>query len=99
VEGNCRGFTQLHKVLLNIDSKYGSIADYLSSLTQEELKIAVDMPDALGRTPPAWAAEYGLSTAVELLLRFGANPNQLRPIKDDGYSPLIYLAIAGSHSA
>lgn len=70
MEGNCRGFTQLHKVLLNIDSKYGSIADYLSSLTQEELKIAVNMPDAQGRTPPAWAAEYGLSTAIELLLRF-----------------------------
>lgn len=77
MEGNCRGFTKLHKVLLNIDSSYGSMADYLSSLAPEELRTVVDMPDALSRTSLAWAVEYGLPTAVELLLRFGACPNQL----------------------
>ncbi len=94
-----RGFTQLHKVLLKIDLSYGSMADYLSSLSPEELITVIDMPDALGRTPLAWGVEYGLSTAVELLLRFGAYPNQLRPTKDGGYSPLIHLAIAGPCSA
>lgn len=42
---------------------------------------------------------YPLSlTAVELLLRFRAYPNQLRRTKDGGYSPLIHLAIAGPYS-
>ena len=71
------------------------MADYLSSLAPEELRTVIDMPDALGRTPLAWAVEYGLPSAVELLLRFGAYPNQLRLTKDGGYSPLIHLAIAG----
>ena len=71
------------------------MADYLSSLAPEELRTVIDMPDALCRTPLAWVIEYGLPSAVELLLRFGAYPNQLRLTKDSGYSPLIYLAIAG----
>ncbi len=70
------------------------MADYLSSLAPEELITVVDMLDALGRTSLAWAVEYGLPTAVELLLRFGAYPNQLRLSKDGNYSSLIYLAIA-----
>ena len=94
-----RGFTQLHKAVLNIDSDYGSLADYLGSLALEELMTIIDMPDALGRTPLAWAAEFGLPNAVELLLRFGAYPNQLRPTKDGGYSPLIHLTIAGPCSS
>jgi ankyrin repeat protein len=94
-----RGFTQLHKVLLNIDSSYGSMADYLSSVAPGELIRVIDTPDVLGRTPLAWAVEYGLLTAVELLLRYGANSNQLRSTKDGGYSPLIHLAIAGPYSA
>ncbi len=81
MEGDCRGFTKLHKVFLNIDSSYGSMADYLSSLAPEELRTVVDMPNALGRTPLAWAVKYGLPTAVELLPRFGAYPNQLRLTK------------------
>ena len=75
------------------------MADYLSSLSPEELITVIDMPDALGRTPLAWGVEYGLPTAVELLLRFGASPNQLRSTKNGGYSPLIHLAIAGPCSA
>ncbi|KAL9125972.1 MAG: hypothetical protein Q9217_004902 [Psora testacea] len=94
-----RGFTQLHRVILNIDSDYGSLADYLDSLAPEELITIIDVPDARGRTPLAWAAEFGLSNAVELLLRFGAYPNQLRSTKDGGYSPLIHLAIAGPYSS
>lgn len=56
------------------------------------------MPDALGRTPLAWAVEYGLTASTELLLKFGANPNQLRFTKDGGFSPLIHIAIAGPRS-
>lgn len=59
----------------------------------------VNMPDVLGRTPLAWAVEYVLPTAVELRLRFGSYPNQLRLTKDGGYSLLIHLAIAGPCSA
>lgn len=90
-----RGFTRVHKVLFNIDSSYGSMADYLSSLSPEELITVIDMPDALGRTPLAWGVKYGFFTAVKLLLRFGAYLNQLRLTRDGGYSPLIHLAIAG----
>lgn len=75
------------------------MADYLSSLAPEELITQIDMPDTLGRTPLAWAVEYGLSTAVEVLLQFGADVNQLRSTKDGGYSPLIHLVIAGPCSA
>jgi ankyrin repeat protein len=94
-----RGFTKLHEVLLKIDTRYNSMADYLISLKPEEIATVIDMPDALGRTPLAWAVEYGLTFPIELLLRFGANPNQLRFTKDGGFSPLIHLAIAGPRSA
>ena len=70
---------------------------YLTSLTDKEG--IIDIPDSRGRTPLAWAVEYGLTASVELLLAFGANPNQLRCNKDGGFSPLIHLAIAGPRSA
>ncbi|KAL8855270.1 MAG: hypothetical protein Q9178_008081, partial [Gyalolechia marmorata] len=82
-----------------MDSRYKSIADYLTSLEAEELTTVIDKPDALGRTPLAWAVEYGLTASVDLLLRFRADPNQLRFTKDGGFSPLIHLAIAGPRSA
>lgn len=56
------------------------------------------MPDAFGRTPLAWAVEYGLTASTKLLLKFGANPNQLRSTKDGDFSPLIHIAIAGPRS-
>ncbi len=85
--------------MLNIDSDYGSLAVYLDSLKPEELITIIDVPDARGRTPLAWAAEFGLPKAVELLLRFGAHPKQIRSTKDGGYSPLLHLAIAGPCSS
>ena len=42
--------------------------------------------------------EYRLTASVELLLKFGANPNQLRYNKDGGFSSLFHLAIAGPRS-
>lgn len=74
------------------------MADYLVTLEPEELMNVIDKPDALGRTPLAWAVEYGLTASIELLLRFGADSNQLRFTKDGGFSPLIHLAIAGPRS-
>ena len=75
------------------------MADYLTSLEPEELMSMIDIPDSLGRTSLAWAVEYGLTASVELLLKFRADPNQLRFTKDGGFSPLIHLAIAGPRSA
>jgi ankyrin repeat protein len=86
-----RGFTKLHEVLLKIDSRYNSIADYLTSLNPGELATVIDMPDALGRTPLAWAVEYGLTASIDPLLKFGADPKQLRFTKDGGFAPLIHL--------
>jgi ankyrin repeat protein len=85
--------------MLHIDSTYGWLADYLSSLLLDELEFLIDIPDVRGRNPLAWAVEFGLATAVELLLRFGAYPNQLRSTIDGGYPSLIYLAIAGPYSS
>lgn len=59
----------------------------------------IDGPDVRGRTPLAWAVEFGLTNAVQVLLRFGACPHQLHSTKDGGYSPLIHLAIAGPYSS
>lgn len=94
-----RGFTKLHEVLLKIDSRYKSIGHYLISLKPEESTAIINMPDALCRTPLAWAVEYGLTASTELLLKFGANPNQFRFNKDEDFSPLVHLAIAGPRSA
>jgi ankyrin repeat protein len=94
-----RGFTKLHELLFKPNSGDSLMAGYLGSLTPEELKKAIDMPDARGRTPLAWAVEYGLTTSTKVLLRFGAKANQLRLTKDGGFSPLIHLAIAGPRSA
>ncbi len=92
-------FQNYCRILLRIDSEYNSMADYLTSLEPEELMSMIDIPDSLGRTSLAWAVEYGLTASVELLLKFRADPNQLRFTKDGGFSPLIHLAIAGPRSA
>ena len=92
-----RNFTKLHQVLLKIDSKYTSISDYLISLETEKSTI-INMPDAFGKTPFAWAVEYGFTASTELLLKFGANPNHFRVVKDGSFSPLIHIAIAGPRS-
>ena len=94
-----RGFTTLHRALLKTDSKFNSIGDYLMSLELDEVMSVIDVPDALGRSPLAWAVEFGLTGSTKLLLQYGANPNQLRVTRDGGFSPLIHIAIAGPSSA
>lgn len=88
----------MYKVLLKIDSRYSSIGDYLVSLELAEITTIIDIPDTFGRTPLTWAVKYGLTASTELLLKFGANLNQLRFTKNEGFSPLLYIAIAGPRS-
>jgi ankyrin repeat protein len=90
-----RGFSDLHKALLNVDGKFESITAYLSASASETIKSLMDQRDSRGRTALTWAAEYNWATAVEVLIRFGANPHQLRPSLR-GVSPLLHLCIAGS---
>jgi ankyrin repeat protein len=89
-----RGFSDLHKALLNVDSKFESITAYLSASACETIEDLLDKRDSRGRTVLTWAAEYNWVAAVELLIRFGANPHQLRP-SHRGVSPLLHLCIAG----
>ncbi|PKX96925.1 ankyrin repeat domain-containing protein, partial [Aspergillus novofumigatus IBT 16806] len=91
-----REFTTLHKVLLGLQRRFRTLEDYLGSFGQAKLLPAIiDAPDSCGRTALAWAVEYGWAGAVESLLRYGANPHQLRQSLQ-GKSPLLHLIIADS---
>ena len=88
-----RGFTTVHQVLLGIDISNGSLPQYLSSLDKQSLANQIDLADARGRTPLAWAVEFGCPNAVSTLLQYGANPHQVRK-NLRGASPLLHLIIA-----
>ncbi len=91
-------FSPLHQVLLGLDTTKGTLEAYLSSFGLHKIDSEIiDVPDACGRTPLAWAVEYGWVDAVGLLLRYGANPHQYRP-SAHGKSPLLHLVIAGPAS-
>jgi ankyrin repeat protein len=93
-----RDFSPLHEVLLGIDCSRGSLEDYLSSFAQVALpQEIIDVADSCGRTPLAWAVEYGWPEVVRTLLKFGADPLQERR-SVRGNSPLLHLAIAGPAS-
>ena len=88
-----RGFTALHKVLLGIDASNRSLSEYLSLIDKESLASEIDQADACGRTPLAWAVEFGCPNAASTLLQYGANPHQSRK-NIHGASPLLHLIIA-----
>jgi hypothetical protein len=93
-----REFTTLHKVLLGLQRRFRTLEEYLVSFGQAKLPAAIiDAPDSCGRTALAWAVEYGWAGAVTSLLRYGANPHQLRQSLR-GKSPLLHLVIAGPAS-
>lgn len=82
-------------MLLGIDHTYGTLKDYLTSLTANGMLTGViDAADSCGRSALAWAVEYGWADAVETLVKFGANIHQRR-LSIYGGSPLLHLAIAG----
>ena len=88
-----RQFTPVHNALLCIDEARIPLDELLTKHPEYD----VDMPDAIGRTPLAWAAEHGWPSAVDVLLRHGANATQTRPCKQ-GPSPLLHLVIAAPPS-
>jgi ankyrin repeat protein len=61
-------FTIVHKIVLGLVSL--DLGNYLAAATHE-----INQPDSSGQTPLFWAATRGDATAVETLLRYGANPN------------------------
>ncbi|KAI9655254.1 MAG: hypothetical protein M1829_000667 [Trizodia sp. TS-e1964] len=90
-----RDFTTLHQVLLGIRYDLGTLDEYLNSIGSAQLPPQfIDVPDSCGRTPLAWAVEYGWADATRTLLRYGSDPHQLRP-SVHGKSPLLHLVIAG----
>jgi ankyrin repeat protein len=90
-----RGFTEVHDLLLKLKDDAVNLSDSLGSLNAtHELSSIIDRPDRLGRSPLAWAVEYGWADAACILMEFGADPNQSRN-STKGASPLLHLAIAG----
>ena len=89
-----RKFTPLHEALLGIDKSHGKLAEYLASLDEVSRTHMIDVADARGRTPLAWAVEFGCPEIVELLIEYGSDPHQLRQ-SVQGTSPLLHLVIAG----
>ena len=87
--GKSRRFTPVHEALLGLDASQMTLDEYLD----RHPDTAVDQPDASGRTPLAWAAEFGWPAAVKTLLRHGADPTQERPCRS-GASPLLHVVVA-----
>ena len=58
--------------------------------------IAVDERDNMGLTPLHWAARQGDKLSVEVLLKFGANPNAVDP---KGFTALHWAACGGDRSS
>ena len=89
-----RKFTPLHEALLGIDKSHGKLAEYLASLDEVSRTHMIDVANARGRTPLAWAVEFGCPEVVELLIEYGSDPHQLRQ-SVQGTTPLLHLVIAG----
>lgn len=69
-----RKFTRVHKIVLRL--LYVDLEQELQTNTH-----AIDQIDNDGRSPLHWAVARGDSKAVDLLLRYGADPNKVDRIK------------------
>ncbi|KAM5343600.1 hypothetical protein ACJ41O_012137 [Fusarium nematophilum] len=77
-------FPQLHRIILGLDGS--SLEAYLLRFPG-----SVNSVDASGRTALSWAAQRGMTCALNTLLRCGADPNINTP---NGHSPLMYASEA-----
>lgn len=93
-----REFTEVHDTLLKLNDYDDGLSTSLRLLNAHGgLPSFIDRPDRQGRSPLAWACEFGWADAARMLIEFGANPNQSRhSVK--GASPLLHLAVAGPGS-
>ncbi len=92
-------FSPLHEVLLGLEPALANtkLKDYLASFDKNFLSKMIDTIDARGRTPLAWAVEFGCPEAVDTLIQYSANPYQLRR-SAQATSPLLHLVIAAPAS-
>lgn len=81
-----RQFTRLHKIVLNLLVTPRDLEQELSISTSD-----IDVADSEGRTPLSWAAESANGSAVETLLRYGAD---IASKSVQGKTPLHYAAQA-----
>lgn len=88
------GLEDIHRVLLRLRPEYPQLEEYLQSLHPQTLAEFIDKPDFHGRSALVYAVEYGWHDAVETLVKFGANVNQLR-LGDRKGLTLLHLLFAG----
>ncbi|KAF5006582.1 hypothetical protein FDECE_7057 [Fusarium decemcellulare] len=77
-------FPRLHRITLGLDPS--PLEKHLSNSPED-----IDFVDASGRTALSWAAQRGMTSTVETLLRLGADPNINTP---NGHSPLMFASEA-----
>jgi hypothetical protein len=88
------GLGNIHRVLLRLRPEYPQLEEYLQSLHPRTLAGFIDKPDFHGRSALVYAVEYGWYDAVETLVKFGADVNQLR-LGDRKGLTLLHLLFAG----
>ncbi|KAJ3547380.1 hypothetical protein NM208_g1539 [Fusarium decemcellulare] len=75
---------RLHRIILGLD--HSPLEKHLSNSPE-----SINQVDASGRTALSWAAQRGMTSTVETLLRFGADPNINTP---HGHSSLMFASEA-----
>ena len=84
---DAQGFDTFHL------STHSSSPLLLLYLLSQQLPVATDTTDKAGRTCLHWACYQGDAISVELLLRFGADPNKADP---DGLTALHWAVVKGN---
>ena len=88
-----QNFCELHKIILGLKDNTGH--DDLEKALHKLPHDSIDSTDRTGRTPLSWAAQRCDLYAVDLLLKYGADPNK---VDREGRSPLHWLSWAGQRS-